>query len=68
MDLAVSCDIKVAADDCLFGAPEVRFGSGIVAMVLPWLTCWPCLALPQEDMCPYSVLRPWPWSMITARP
>jgi enoyl-CoA hydratase/carnithine racemase len=33
----VSCDVTVAADDCLFGAPEVRFGSGIVAMVLPWL-------------------------------
>jgi enoyl-CoA hydratase len=37
MELAVSCDVTVAADDCLFGAPEVRFGSGIVAMVLPWL-------------------------------
>ncbi len=37
MEMAVACDITVAADDCLFGAPEVRFGSGIVAMILPWL-------------------------------
>jgi enoyl-CoA hydratase len=37
MELAVACDITVASDDCLFGAPEVRFGSGIVAMILPWL-------------------------------
>jgi enoyl-CoA hydratase len=37
MELAVACDLTVAADDCLFGAPEVRFGSGIVALLLPWL-------------------------------
>jgi enoyl-CoA hydratase len=37
MELAVACDLTVAADDSLFGAPEVRFGSGIVALVLPWL-------------------------------
>jgi enoyl-CoA hydratase len=37
MELAVACDLTVAADDCYFGAPEVRFGSGIVAMLLPWL-------------------------------
>ena len=37
MELAVACDLTIAADDCVFGAPEVRFGSGIVAMLLPWL-------------------------------
>ena len=37
MELALACDLTVAADDCMFGAPEVRFGSGIVAMLLPWL-------------------------------
>ena len=37
MELALACDLTIAADDCVFGAPEVRFGSGIVAMLLPWL-------------------------------
>lgn len=37
MEMAVACDITIAADDCRFGAPEVRFGSGIVALVLPWM-------------------------------
>ena len=37
MELAVACDLTLASEDCLFGAPEVRFGSGIVAMLVPWL-------------------------------
>jgi enoyl-CoA hydratase len=37
MELAVACDLTVASEDCMFGAPEVRFGSGIVALLLPWL-------------------------------
>ncbi|HEY7378133.1 MAG TPA: enoyl-CoA hydratase/isomerase family protein [Steroidobacteraceae bacterium] len=37
MELALACDLTVASEECLFGAPEVRFGSGIVAMLLPWL-------------------------------
>ena len=37
MELALACDLTLAAEDCRFGAPEVRFGSGIVAMLLPWL-------------------------------
>ncbi len=37
MEISAVCDITIAADDCRFGAPEVRFGSGIVCMVLPWL-------------------------------
>lgn len=38
MELALACDLTIASDDCRFGEPEVRFGSGIVAMLLPWLT------------------------------
>lgn len=37
MELAIACDLTISSDDCLFGAPEVRFGSGIVAMLAPWL-------------------------------
>jgi enoyl-CoA hydratase len=37
MELALACDLTVAAEDCRFGEPEVKFGSGIVALVLPWL-------------------------------
>ncbi len=37
MEMAVACDITVAAEGCRFGAPEVKFGSGIVALILPWV-------------------------------
>jgi enoyl-CoA hydratase len=37
MEITAVCDITVAAEDCLFGAPEVRFGSGIVYLILPWV-------------------------------
>lgn len=37
LELAVACDVTVAAEDCRFGEPEVKFGSGIVALLLPWL-------------------------------
>jgi len=37
MELAVACDITVAARECRFGSPEVLFGSGIVAMLLPFV-------------------------------
>ncbi len=37
MELALACDLTISSDDCRFGEPEVRFGSGIVAMLLPWL-------------------------------
>jgi enoyl-CoA hydratase len=36
-ELALPCDITVAAGGIRFGEPEVRFGSGIVAMLLPWI-------------------------------
>ena len=38
LELALACDLCVASEDCRFGEPEVRFGSGIVAMLLPWVT------------------------------
>jgi enoyl-CoA hydratase len=38
MELALACDITIASEECRFGAPEVKFGSGIVAMLWPWLT------------------------------
>ena len=37
MEMAVACDITLAADDARFGAPEVKYGSGIVCLILPWL-------------------------------
>ena len=37
MEIAACCDITLATSDCRFGAPEVRFGSGIVCLVLPWI-------------------------------
>jgi enoyl-CoA hydratase len=37
MEISAVCDITIAADDCKFGAPEVRFGSGIVCLILPWI-------------------------------
>jgi enoyl-CoA hydratase len=37
LELAVACDLTIAAEDCRFGEPEVKFGSGIVALLLPWL-------------------------------
>ena len=30
--------MTVAADDARFGEPELRFGAGIVVMLMPWLT------------------------------
>ncbi len=35
-EMALSCDVTVAAEGARFGEPEVRFGSGIVALLLPW--------------------------------
>jgi enoyl-CoA hydratase len=37
-ELALACDITVAAAGTRFGEPEVRFGAGIVALLLPFMT------------------------------
>ena len=37
MEISAVCDITIAAEGCKFGAPEVRFGSGIVCLILPWV-------------------------------
>jgi enoyl-CoA hydratase len=36
-ELALMCDITIAAEDAIFGEPELKFGAGIVVMILPWL-------------------------------
>ncbi|MEO6956685.1 MAG: enoyl-CoA hydratase/isomerase family protein [Antricoccus sp.] len=37
-EMAMSCDITVATQDATFGEPELKFGAGIVTMLLPWMT------------------------------
>lgn len=36
-ELSLACDVTVAARSTKFGAPEVKFGSGAVALLLPWV-------------------------------
>src|SRR5262249_56181411 len=36
-ELALACDLTVASEDAFFGEPELKFGAGIVAMILPWI-------------------------------
>ena len=36
-ELALACDITIASEDAIFGEPELKFGAGIVAMILPWV-------------------------------
>jgi enoyl-CoA hydratase/carnithine racemase len=36
-ELALACDITICAEDAFFGEPELKFGAGIVAMLLPWV-------------------------------
>jgi len=36
-DLMMMCDLAVASDNAVFGQPEIRFGSTVVAHVMPWL-------------------------------
>lgn len=37
-ELTLACDIAVAAQGTRFGEPEPRFGSGVICMLLPWVT------------------------------
>jgi enoyl-CoA hydratase len=36
-ELALCCDLTVASEDAFFGEPELKFGAGIVVMILPWI-------------------------------
>lgn len=36
-ELALCCDITICAEDAVFGEPELKFGAGIVTMILPWI-------------------------------
>ncbi|MEM7564651.1 MAG: enoyl-CoA hydratase/isomerase family protein, partial [Pseudomonadota bacterium] len=35
-ELAMACDMSICDETALFGEPELRFGSSIVALLLPW--------------------------------
>lgn len=37
LEVTAVSDITVAAEGCRFGVPEVRFGSGAVCLILPWI-------------------------------
>jgi enoyl-CoA hydratase len=37
-EMALACDITIAAEGTRMGEPELKFNSGIVALLLPWLT------------------------------
>ena len=36
-ELALACDMTIASEDAFFGEPELKFGAGIVVMILPWI-------------------------------
>jgi len=38
MEVMMACDLAVVSEETLLGEPEVRFGSGIVAMLAPYVT------------------------------
>lgn len=35
-ELMLGCDLSVASETATFGEPELKFGAGIVSMLLPW--------------------------------
>jgi enoyl-CoA hydratase len=35
-ELMLGCDLAIASETAVFGEPELKFGAGIVAMLLPW--------------------------------
>ena len=37
-ELALACDMTVADETFKLGEPDLRFGAGVVVMLLPWLT------------------------------
>lgn len=36
-EMSMACDVTVASEDAVFGEPELKFGAGIVVMLLPWI-------------------------------
>jgi enoyl-CoA hydratase/carnithine racemase len=36
-ELVLACDLTIATEDAVFGEPELRFGAGIVTLLLPWM-------------------------------
>ena len=36
-EMALACDISVCSRDASFGEPELKFGAGIVTLLLPWM-------------------------------
>jgi enoyl-CoA hydratase/carnithine racemase len=36
-EMALACDISICSRDAIFGEPELKFGAGIVTMLLPWM-------------------------------
>jgi len=36
-EIALACDMTIASDEAFFGEPELKFGAGIVVMILPWI-------------------------------
>lgn len=37
-ELAMACDVTIAEEGTMLGEPELRFGSVITALMMPWLT------------------------------
>lgn len=36
-EIALACDLSVCSRDAVFGEPELKFGAGIVTLLLPWM-------------------------------
>jgi enoyl-CoA hydratase/carnithine racemase len=36
-EMALACDISVCSREATFGEPELKFGAGIVTLLLPWM-------------------------------
>ncbi|WP_250518993.1 enoyl-CoA hydratase/isomerase family protein [Caballeronia sp. ATUFL_M1_KS5A] len=37
LEVAVACDITIADSTAIFAEPEVKFGSAVVSLILPWI-------------------------------
>ena len=36
-EMALACDLSICSRDAVFGEPELKFGAGIVTLLLPWV-------------------------------